>query len=219
MEINKKLGQQIVDCGVKMLRKGFVTGTGGNISVRVPGADAFMITPSGVPYEDIRVEDLVILDFDGNQIGGTKRASVERNMHRLIYKARPDVNAIVHTHSNYASAFSTLRRDMDAILDAMVCVFGGGVRTSKYARIGTEELAENVAEALGNRNAAFVASHGCVGVGQNLEGAFGAVEFLEACCITYFAAKTAGEPSVIDDNDIEATTKNMAANYGQEKTK
>ena len=111
-EINKELAQQVVDYGVKMLRAGFVTGTGGNISIRVPGEDAFLISPSGMPYEQINVDDIVMIDMDGNVIGGKRKPSVEQNMHRLILKNRPEFNAVIHTHSCYTAAYSSLRRPM-----------------------------------------------------------------------------------------------------------
>lgn len=215
MTINKELAQQVVDFGVKMVKEGLVTGTGGNISVRVPGEEAFLLTPSGMPYEQVTVADIVKVNFEGEKIEGKRRASVERNLHRYIYKQRDDVNAVVHTHSNYASAFSTLRQDMDPILDPAVCVFGEKIPTSEYARIGTEQLAINVAKVLGNSSGAFIANHGCVGVGPNLELAYGSAEFLEACSISYFAAKSVGEPHVIDEESVKKTMADMDESYGQ----
>ena len=106
-EINKELAQQIVDFGQKMFRAGLVTGTGGNISLRIPGENAFLISPSGMPYEEITADDIVMLDMEGNQIGGKRRPSVEKNMHRMILKARPEFNAVIHTHSTYATAYAS----------------------------------------------------------------------------------------------------------------
>ena len=89
VQIDAKLAQQLVDYGKKMYREGLVTGTGGNISVRVPGENAFLITPSGMPYEEITIDDIVMLDMEGRQIAGKRRPSIEKNMHRMILAMRP----------------------------------------------------------------------------------------------------------------------------------
>lgn len=214
-EINKELAQQIVDYGVKMLRAGFVTGTGGNISIRVPGEDAFLISPSGMPYEQITVDDIVMIDMDGNVIGGKRKPSVEQNMHRLILKNRPEFNAVIHTHSCYAAAYSSLHRPLPVFLDVMHCVFGGPVQCCEYARIGTHELAVNAEKAMRGTCVAFIANHGCIGAAANMEYAYGNIELLEECCKSYFAACSAGVPLNISDADVKASIEDLTKRYGQ----
>jgi L-fuculose-phosphate aldolase len=214
-EINKELAQQIVDFGQKMFRAGLVTGTGGNISLRIPGENAFLISPSGMPYEEITADDIVMLDMEGNQIGGKRRPSVEKNMHRMILKARPEFNAVIHTHSTYATAYASLRKPLPVFLDIMACVFGGPVKCAEYARIGSEELAVNAEKAMRGTNVAFLANHGCIGAGENLEQAYANVELLELCCKIYLAACSAGIPIPISEDDIRLTREEFAAKYGQ----
>lgn len=214
-EINKELAQQIADYGKKMFRAGLVTGTGGNISLRVPGEDAYLISPSGMPYEEITADDIVMMDMDGNQIGGKRRPSVEKNMHRMILKMRPEFNAVIHTHSTYASAYASLRKPLPVFLDVMTCVFGGPVACAEYARIGSADLAVNVEKAMRGTNVAFIANHGCIGAADNLEFAYGNVELLEVCCKSYFAACSAGVPVIVSEENIRLTREEQAKKYGQ----
>jgi len=215
VQIDAKLAQQLVDYGKKMYREGLVTGTGGNISVRVPGENAFLITPSGMPYEEITIDDIVMLDMEGRQIAGKRRPSIEKNMHRMILAMRPEFNAVVHTHSTYATAYASLRKPLPVFLDVMSCVFGGPVRCAEYARIGTLELAENVEKAIRETNAAFLANHGCIGAGETLEQAYASVELLELCCKSYLAACPAGTPVPISEEDIRLTREEFVSKYGQ----
>jgi L-fuculose-phosphate aldolase len=214
-KINKELAQLLVDYGKKMYREGLVTGTGGNISLRVPGENAFLISPSGMPYEEITVDDIVMMDMEGNQIAGKRRPSVEKNMHRMILAMRPEFNAVVHTHSMYATAYACLSKPLPVFLDAMSCVFGGPVRCAEYARIGSVELAENVEKAMRGTNVAFLANHGCIGAGKTIEQAYANVELLELCCKTYLAACSAGIPSLISEEDVRLTREEFVTKYGQ----
>lgn len=221
MTVNEKnaqiqeLAQQIIDYGVKMLKAGYVTGTGGNISVRVPGEEAYLISPSGMPYEELTVDDIVMINFAGEIIAGKRKPSVEQNMHRLILKNRPEFNAVIHTHSCYAAAYSSLHRPLPVFLDVMHCVFGGAVPCSEYARIGTMELAQNVEKAMRGTNVVLIANHGCIGAGKDLEEAYGNVELLEECCKAYFAACSAGVPLCISDDDIRESIADLSKRYGQ----
>lgn len=208
------LKQEIIKYGNLLLAKGLVTGTGGNISVRTP-AGTILITPSGIPYEEITPEDIPEMDLEGNIISGTRIPSIEKNMHRAIYLARRDVGAIVHTHSIYASAIAATRQDFEPILDAMVAVFGGGIKTAAYACIGTPELARNVVEALGNRPACLIANHGMVGVGKNLKQAFEICEFTEASAMTYIFAKCLGTPVVLPPEVVAREKQDLDRRYGQ----
>lgn len=210
-----QIKQEIICYGNMLIEKGLCTGTGGNISVRLPENDGFMITPSGIPYPAITPDDIVTMDFEGNIIEGKRNPSIERNMHRAIFNARPDVNAIVHTHQNLASAIAATRQDFPPILDAFVAVFGGGLKCAKYASIGTEDLARNVVEGLGNRNGVLLANHGALCTGPNLEMAFGNCEFLEASAITYCFANIIGKPAILGQDVVEKESADLAKRYGQ----
>jgi len=215
VQVYKELAQQIVDYGKRMYKEGLVSGTGGNISVRIPGENAFLISPSGMPYEQITIDDIVMLDMDGKQIAGKRRPSIEKNMHRMILVMRPEFNAVIHTHSIYATAYASLRKSLPVFLDAMSCVFGGPVKCAEYARIGSVELAENVEKAMRRTNVAFLANHGCIGAGKSLQQAYANVELLELCCRIYLAACSAGTPVQISEEDIRLTRAEFTSNYGQ----
>lgn len=206
---------EVIRYGNLLIARGLVIGTGGNISVRVPGEDAFLITPSGIPYPDIKAEDLVMLDFEGNKLSGTRNPSIERNLHRLIYVARHDVNAVIHTHAVYVSAIAATRQDFPPILDTFVAVFGGGLKTAKYAGIGTHELAKNAVEALGSRSGVLLANHGAICTGKNLAQAFDNSEFLEASAKTYILAHIVGKPVVLDQETVDTEARHLAEQYGQ----
>ena len=208
------LKREVIKYGNLLIEKGLVTGTGGNISVRLD-KDLMMITPSGMPYNQLIPADLVVLDLEGNFVEGIRKPSVEINMHRVILKARPDINAIIHTHSVYATAIAVTRQDFPPVIETMAIVFGGGVKTAAYARIGTQELAANVAEALGNKPAVLLANHGAVGVGINLSEAFDICELLEVSAKTYIYANILGKPVVLAEELIKEGQEDMTTGYGQ----
>jgi len=208
------LKKEIIKYGSLLIEKGLVTGTGGNISVRL-SKNLMMITPSGMAYNQLTPDDLVILDMEGNTVEGSRRPSIEVNMHRAILKARPDINAVIHTHSVYATAIAVTRQDFPPVIDTMAIVFEGAVKTAAYARIGTKELAVNVVEALGKRPAALLANHGAVGVGKSLSEAFDICELLEASAKTYIYANMIGKPIILAEDVIKEGQEDMAARYGQ----
>jgi len=208
------LKKEIIKYGNLLIEKGLVTGTGGNISVRV-GKELMMVTPSGMAYDQLISEDLVMLDLEGNIVEGKRKPSIEVNMHRAILKARSDVNAVIHTHSVYATAIAVTRQDFPPVIDAMAIVFGGGVKTAGYARVGTQELAANVVEALGNKPAALLANHGAVGVGKSLAGALDICELLEASAKSYIYASMIGKPVILAEDLIKAEQEDMDTRYGQ----
>lgn len=210
-----RLREEVVRYGNLLIERGLVTGTGGNISVRLPGNEGMLITPSGMPYAEITPEDIVVVDWEGNPVGGRRKPSIERLMHLAIYRHRADVGAVVHTHSPFCTAVAACRRDLVPVTDVMVAVFGGAVRTSAYARIGTPELARNVVEALGGGRAALIANHGAVAVGPDLPTAFDCCETLETCARIYVYARMAGEPVVLPPEVVREEKEDLDRRYGQ----
>ncbi len=161
-------------------RMGLVSYASGNVSLRLPSDGDRMllaITPTQVPYARLRPEDIVVIDSEGEPIEGELLPSSETPMHVGIYHARPDVRAVIHTHSVYASVCAVSGRDIPPIIDEMVFFVGGPVKLAEYGFPGTEELAQNVAAALGPRNAALIRNHGVLGVGKDLGKA------LEVCAL------------------------------------
>jgi len=163
--------------------------TGGNVSVRVRGEDAFAITPSNYDYMKMRAADVCILDFKLLPIKGQRKPSVESAMHAAIYQVRGDVNAIMHTHQVYASALALLGRPIPALFDEQVRFLGRSVEIIPYAPSGTSFLKNQIARRVHNSNNAFImANHGALCFGHDAERAVHNVEILEKCSLAFLLA-------------------------------
>lgn len=179
-----------------MLRDGLVVGTSGNVSARCTD-DSLAITASGTNYSSMTLDDIVVVDFDGEPIVGSAIPSTEMLMHAAIYRARPGVGAVMHTHSAYASGLAVAGQALPPLIDEVVVHLGGAIEVSEYAFPGTEELGDRVVAALGERNAALVRNHGLVGVGKTPAEAMQACQIAEHSARIYFIAKTIGVPQEI----------------------
>jgi L-ribulose-5-phosphate 4-epimerase len=173
---------------------GSVMGSGGNVSVRIEGEETCAITPSGIPYQAIIPDDICILDFDQNQIEGAHAPSMESLMHINVYKGRPDINAIVHTHQEKASLFAVINRPIPALFDEVCMNIGEIVDVVPYALSGSQELAENVAAKLDNGcNCYILQNHGALSLGSTIEKACLNAELLEKIATIYADALFTGE--------------------------
>ncbi len=175
-------------------------------------ADVILITPSGVPYSRLVPSDLVEMSLDGEPAGRT-RPSSEWRFHRDIYRARPEVGAVVHLHAPYASGFASLRRDLPAF-HYMVAVAGGSsIRCAPYATFGTQRLSDYVVAALHDRTACLLANHGIVAVGETIEAAADLGVEVEALCEMYIHASQAGSPVILTEAEM-AEVLTRFADYG-----
>ncbi|MBE0449665.1 MAG: class II aldolase/adducin family protein [Clostridia bacterium] len=161
--------KEIIDAGNQMVNSSLVIGTWGNISVRIADEDLIAITPSGVDYDKLISENIPIIDFEGNLIDGNMKPSIELPMHLEIYKKRPDIGAIVHTHSTYCTAMAIARKPIPASCEDLIQIVGGNVRVSEYRLPGTDDLGKVAVEALDERNAVLLANHGLLAAGKNLK--------------------------------------------------
>lgn len=187
--------QQVVDAAQSLTRKGFLMATGGNLSVRILGQKLFAITPSNYDYMKMTPEDICILDFDLIQVEGTLKPSVESAMHGAIYQARPDVNAVAHTHQVYASALSLIKSPIPTLFDEQARFLGRSVEIIPYAPSGTGFLRDVVAKHVKSHNNAFLMqNHGALCLGHDLERAAHNVEILEKCSLAYLLALCADKP-------------------------
>jgi len=187
--------QHVVDMCRTMLNRGYLKATEGNVSVRVPGHRLYAVTPSNYDYDKMRVEDICIVDFDGKHVpdasGAGLAPSIECGMHANIYRERPDVNAIVHTHQPYASALAFLRKEIPALTDEQVRFLGKKVAIIPYAPSGTGFLAKNVQKKVASGDNAFIiANHGIVAVGTDPDRAVFAMALLEKVSLAYLLALT-----------------------------
>ncbi len=205
--------KEIIKTGILILEKGLVQGTGGNISRRTE--KGILITPSGMDYRTLTCEDIVLLAPDGKVLEGTRVPSIERSLHLRIYRSRADINAVIHTHSVYATAIAAARQPLCPITDSQVAVFGGTVPVADYAPIGTEELAENTSRALADGAGVLLSNHGALCVGRELSEALMRCEMLEVFSKIYILAKTVGGGAALTDEQVRCETEDLRKRYGQ----
>ncbi|MGB9834164.1 MAG: class II aldolase/adducin family protein [bacterium] len=181
----------LCEAGKRLLKENLVSGTWGNISVRV-GKNFMVITPSGMEYEKLTPEDMVLVSLNDLHCEGELKPSSEKQLHAEIYRNRPDVGAIIHTHSMNASTVAASRREVPPILDDMAQILGPSVRVAEYALPGTKSLAKKAVRALRGRNAVLLANHGAICVGRDLEEAFVACQILEKACKAFIESQFLG---------------------------
>ena len=193
----------------EMASQGLVTGTSGNVSVRLASggsAPLLAITPSGARCDGMTEEDVVVTDFDVEQVEGEGTPSSESLTHVAIYRARPDVHAVIHTHPLFGSAAAVASRDIPPIVDEMTITLGGPVKVSEYAFPGSEEMAQAVCAALGERNAALIRNHGAVGVGRTLRDALDVCILTERVAQIFVYAGLLGNVQSLPEEIVEAET-------------
>lgn len=203
----------IIDYGIEMLKEGLVKANWGNISIR--SSEGVWITPSGMDYHALKEADLVLVDLEGQILAGQRRPSSELLMHLEIYKKYPAINAVIHTHSIYASAFAVSRKEIPPIIEDMVQIAGGNIKLADYALPGTQELALKVAEALEGRNACLMANHGLTGMGKDMEEAFKVCLIVEKAAQIALAAYSLGNLHLLSDEDVAYMREAYLTSYGQ----
>jgi len=192
---------EVVKYGKKLITENLTTGSGGNVSVYNREKNLVAISPSGQDYFETKPEDVVIVDLDGNVVDGDMKPSSELNMHLIFYKNRDNVNGIVHTHSKFATAIASMGWRLPAV-HYLVGMAGLDVNCADYATYGTEELAENAYNAIGNRNAVLLKNHGLIALGDDVSGAFSTANQLEFVSEVYYLTKTLGEPNILTEEEM-----------------
>lgn len=190
--------EMIVEAGRKMYNTGLVAGTSGNISMRNPDKeDSFFITPSSMAYDQIQEHDIVEINSKGEPYIKGLRPSSEWQMHVCVYERFKKYNAIVHTHSTFATSFAVTHEDIPLILIEMRPYLGGDLHVAPYRPAGSKELGEVILPYLEDRNSCLLANHGTISCGETLEDAFMAAEYVEDSAKIYYYAKTSGTPVII----------------------
>lgn len=186
--------QQVIDICHKMVEKGFLIGTGGNVSVRITDQNCMAITPSNYDYMKMTLDDVCIVDWNMVQTQGTMKPSVESGMHAAIYQHRPDVNVVIHTHQVSASAIALMNKSIPSLFDEQVRYLGRSVDLVSYGLSGTTTLANNITRKLKNNcNAYILKNHGALTLGPNPERTMINVELLEKCAAAFLLAYYTGE--------------------------
>ena len=189
--------QELLSASQAMLDRGLVTGTAGNASVRLSSNDAwsnaenaaFIVTPSSVQYESLQLDDLVVVNSDIEPLNGDSIPSTESLLHHAIYKARPDVQAIMHTHSTFATVAGIAGRPIRPVIDELVVYVGGAVDVAEYGEPGSEELAEFAVVALAEKAACLLPHHGMCAVGSTASQALEICTLVEKAAQIYFYAQ------------------------------
>jgi L-ribulose-5-phosphate 4-epimerase len=192
-----------------------VAWTGGNVSARDPESGLVVIKPSGVLYEKLRPEDHVVVTLEGDVVEGTLKPSSDTASHLYIYRHRPEIHGVVHTHSPYATAFAALGRAIPVCLTAMADEFGGPIPCAGFALIGSEAIGKLVVENIGASPAVLLKQHGVFTIGATVETAVKAAVMVEDVARTVWLAMQMGQPEEIPAEDVAKLHDRYTNVYGQ----
>ena len=208
------LREQIVAACKHLDSSGLNRGTSGNVSCRE--GEHFLITPTGVPVDEITPSKIVSLDFEGKVMGPGKPSS-EWQFHSAIFKARSEINAVVHTHAPHATALACLREDLPPFHYMIAIAGGDSVRCAPYALFGTDTLSQHAVTALADRKACLLANHGMITLGRNLDEAMAIAIELESLCQQYLIARQVGHPVLLSADEMRAVIERFKS-YGKHAT-
>jgi L-ribulose-5-phosphate 4-epimerase len=200
---------------MELPKNNLVTWTSGNVSARDPQTGLVVIKPSGVTYPDLTPENMVVVDLDGNRKEGSLNPSVDTPTHLYIYKQRPDVCGVVHTHSPFATAFAAVGKSIPACLTAICDEFGGPIPVGAFAPIGGEEIGKEVVRSIGDSVAILMQNHGVFTIGKNAKAAVKAAVMVEDIARTVYYAMQMGELIPIPDEMVKQLHKRYTEKYGQ----
>lgn len=207
---------ELVKAGRDMLEKGLTVETWGNLSLRDPETGTVYMTPSAMPYHTITEEDVVVCAPDGTILEGKRRPTVEKDLHLEIYRKRPDIHAVIHTHPEDSMVFAVLQQDIPPVMDEGAQILGGTVHCTPYALPGTKDLADYAVKALGEAGmACLLANHGAVCLGRTMKEAFKTGTVLEMEARVYQKALQLGTPVILDEENVAFMRDFMLHHYGQ----
>jgi L-ribulose-5-phosphate 4-epimerase len=211
------LRRTLCDLHAELPRNGLVAWTSGNLSARVRGRDMMVIKPSGLPYDELTPDTMVVCDLHGRRVDGDLAPSSDAATHGYIYRHVPEVGGVAHTHSTYATAWAVHGEAIPCVLTAMADEFGGPIPVGPFAMIGDEEIGRGVVETLaGSRSpAVLMRNHGVFTVGAGPREAIKAAVMCEDVARTVYLARSLGELTSIDDDDVEALHDRYQNVYGQ----
>ena len=210
----QKEREQVVEYGKRLSTDNLTTGTSGNISVYNREKGLIAIKPSGIGYFDIKPEDVVVIDIDGNIVDGNRSPSSEVALHTIFYKNKPEVNAVVHCHSVFASTFAALGMPIKAVHYVIGDVGANEIPCAPYVTFGTEALAESAIKACHHSNAAILGNHGQVTCGTSIESAYGLAVNVEFLAEVQYRAMSIGKPKYLTEEDMDEVLEKFKT-YGQ----
>jgi L-ribulose-5-phosphate 4-epimerase len=211
----EKLKDELVQLHLELPKQNLVVWTGGNVSVRDPDSGLIAIKPSGVRYEHLTADKMVVLDLNGKILEGALKPSSDTASHLYIYRHRRDVNGVVHTHSRFATAFAAIGKPIPVYLTAQGDEFGGEIPCAGFALIGGEEIGKQVVEHIGDSPAVLLKNHGVFTIGKNGEAAVKAAVMVEDVAATVWMALQVGQPEVIPPDLVALLHDRYRNVYGQ----
>lgn len=209
------LKEELYTLHLELVRYNLVAWTGGNVSARDPESGLVVIKPSGVRYEHMRPEHMVVVDLEGQKVEGALKPSSDTASHLYVYRHRPDVGGVVHTHSPYATAFAANGRSIPVVLTAIADEFGGPIPCGGFSLIGDESIGKIVVESIGRSPAVLLKNHGVFTVGKNAEAAVKAAVMTEDNARTIWLALQLGTPDEIAPEDVAKLHHRYTNIYGQ----
>ncbi|MFC5286381.1 L-ribulose-5-phosphate 4-epimerase [Actinokineospora guangxiensis] len=217
LPVSAELRRTVADLHRELTRYGLVIWTAGNISARVPGADLMVIKPSGVSYDELGPEAMVVTDLHGELVEGELAPSSDTAAHAYVYRHMPEVGGVVHTHSPYATAWSARREPIPCVLTMIADEFGGDIPVGPFALIGDDSIGRGIVETLrGSRSpAVLMANHGPFTVGTDARAAVKAAVMLEDVARTVHFAHQLGRPEAIDPESVDRLHARYQNVYGQ----
>ena len=200
---SEEVKQEVLATAQRVHGAGLVVGTAGNISGRMPDGTICM-TPSSTPYETMGLDDLVVVDLEGNKVDGGGSPSTEKALHLSCYKRYPEVGGVIHSHAPFASMFALVHEPIPAVIEEVVVYIGGDIPICDYKTTGTDELGDEVASKLSDRSAALMANHGLVCIGKTADDALHASLVVERTAEIVWGARALGRlqpiPEKVNDD-------------------
>jgi L-ribulose-5-phosphate 4-epimerase len=196
-------------------RHNLVAWTSGNVSARDPMTGLVVIKPSGIRYEDLTPEAMVVVDLYGKVVEGNLKPSSDTFAHVYVYRHRPEVNGVVHTHSTFATAWAAVGRPIPPVLTAICDEFGGPIPVGAYAKIGGDEIGQEIVRSIGSSPAILMKNHGVFTVGKTPEAAVKAAVMVEDVARTVFYAMQLGQPDEIPAEEVARAYRRYLEEYGQ----
>lgn len=209
------LRKELVHLNQELPGNNLVAWTSGNVSVRDPQTGYVVIKPSGIRYEKLTPESMVVVDLDGKMVEGKLKPSSDTFAHVYVYRHRPEVNGVVHTHSTFATAWAAVGKPIPPVLTAICDEFGGPIPTGAYAKIGGDEIGEEIIRSIGDSPAILMKNHGVFTIGKTGEAAVKAAVMVEDVARTVFYALQLGQPDEIPSEEVIRAHQRYLNEYGQ----
>ncbi len=211
----EELRLEVCRLHAELTRNNLVAWTGGNISGRDPQSSLVVIKPSGIQYKDLTPENMVVVNLEGNVVEGNYRPSSDTFAHVYVYRHRPDINGVVHTHSTFATAWAAVGKPIPPVLTAVCDEFGGPIPVGKYARIGGDEIGQEIIRSIGSSPAILMKNHGVFTIGKTPEEAVKAAVMVEDVARTIYYAQGLGTPEEIPEEEVRRAHQRYLDEYGQ----